>query len=165
MGAISDRRETHSSIPAAPKPQLRLTQTGWACIIDARNASSVCPLRVRPLSVSVADTITGTFTPVASIAACAASSAALAFNVSNIVSMSNKSAPPSISPVIWSVYVSTSSSHEMLLAAGSSTDGEIDRLRLVGPTLPATQHLCPSAAVRAKRAAARFISRTYFSRP
>jgi len=86
--------------------------------------------------------------------------------VSNTVSTSRRSAPPSISPSTASRYASTSASKVMLRAPGSLTSGEIDAVRLVGPSAPATKRglsgvsaVCASAQARAMRAAASLIAR------
>ena len=60
------------------------------------NASTVCPVSVRPLkSVTVPETMIGTSTPSFSNTSIMAKSAALALRVSNIVSTSSTSTPPS----------------------------------------------------------------------
>lgn len=75
------------------------------------NASGVCPLSVRPeASVIVPDSMTGSVFPVRAKASSQANSAALAFSVSNTVSSSSRSAPPSIRPSAASVYAATRSS-------------------------------------------------------
>lgn len=50
-----------------------------------------------------------------------ANTAALAFNVSKIVSTIMMSAPPSTSPLVWSLYATTSSSNVTFRKEGSST--------------------------------------------
>ena len=64
--------------------------------------------------------------------------AALALRVSKIVSMISRSAPPSTRPLAASRYAATSSSYVTLRAPGSFTSGEIDAVRDVGPSAPAT---------------------------
>ena len=89
-----------------------------------------------------------------------------------IVSTSSRSTPPSIRPRTCSAYASRSSSKVIDRAAGSSTSGEIDSRRFVGPIAPATKRgrsgvraVHSSAAARARRAASAFISRTTASVP
>ena len=70
-----------------------------ACETEIQNASKVCPERVRPLaSVIVPEIISGNLLPCVSKTSSAAKSAALQFSVSKTVSMSKRSAPPSMSP-------------------------------------------------------------------
>ena len=65
--------------------------------MEFQNASGVCPESVLPLaSVMVPETITGRRWPLSNNSS-SANSAALAFSVSNTVSIMMKSAPPSIS--------------------------------------------------------------------
>ena len=67
--------------------------------MDAQNASTVCPDRVRPLrSTTVIETTSGSSGATSS----AATIAALAFSVSKTVSIRKRSAPPSASPRICS---------------------------------------------------------------
>ena len=101
-----------------------------------------------------------------------AKTAALALRVSKTVSTISRSAPPSTSASACSLYATRSSSKETLRAPGSFTSGEIDAVRFMGPSTPATQRgfsgvlaLYSSAASRATRAAARLISRTASSTP
>ena len=84
-----------------------------------------------------------------------------------IVSTSSRSAPPSIRPRTCSAYAARSWSKVIARAAGSSTSGEIDSMRLVGPMAPATKRgfsgvraVHSSAAARARRAASTLMSRT-----
>ena len=58
--------------------------------------------------------------------------------VSNTVSTSKISTPPSISPEICSLYDSFNLSKEIARNAGFSTSGDIDAVLLVGPIDPAT---------------------------
>ena len=67
--------------------------------------------------------------------------AALALSVSNIVSIRRISAPPSINPRACSLYALLTWSKLTALNPGSVTDGEIDKVLLVGPMAPAT-NLC-----------------------
>ena len=90
-----------------------------------------------------------------------ANSAALALSVSKIVSTSRRSAPPSAKPRIASEYASTNWSKLTLRKPGSFTSGEIDAVREVGPSTPATKRgfsgflaVNSSHTSRAKRAPA-----------
>ena len=113
--------------------------SGRACLTEFQNASVTWPDRVRPeASVMVPDTITGHRRPRSSNRVSRAKIAALALSVSKIVSTSSRSAPPSTRPDACSVYASTSPSKVMLRNPGSLTSGEIDAVRLVGPSPPAT---------------------------
>ena len=58
--------------------------------------------------------------------------------MSKIVSTRITWQPPSTIPFTCSLYAATISSHVMLRKPGSSTDGEIESVRFVGPTAPAT---------------------------
>ena len=84
------------AMSSAPNPQLSPMAKGSACDTDAANASGVCPDKVRPDSVRVVETMTGTLIPQAHMACRAANIAALAFKVSNAVSIINRSTPPFI---------------------------------------------------------------------
>ena len=66
--------------------------------------------------------------------------AALAFSVSNMVSMSRISAPPSTSPFICSVYAISTSSKVTARYPGLFTSGERERVLFSGPMAPATKH-------------------------
>ena len=84
---------------AAPSAQLRPMASGSACRTEFRNASTVCPERVRPLaSTTVPDTMTGTSSPRRSSSERMAKSAALAFRVSKTVSTMSTSTSPSRRP-------------------------------------------------------------------
>ena len=87
----------------------------------------------------VPDTITGQRRSRSSKSVSRAKIAALALSVSKIVSTSSRSAPPSTRPAACSTYAATSSSKLMLRKPGSLTSGEIDAVRLVGPSPPATK--------------------------
>jgi hypothetical protein len=83
--------------------QLNPIDNGLACRNELKNASGVCPDKVRPeRSVMVPDTMTGSRTARSSNTASTANSAAFALRVSKIVSTSRMSAPPSIRPRICS---------------------------------------------------------------
>ena len=137
----------------------------------ARKASSVCPLSVRPArSLTVTESIMGRATPRLAITSIEATMAALALSVSNMVSMSSASTPPSIMASTCSRYASASSSNVSSRAAGLLTSGLIEQVLLVGPIEPATNLGCPpaeysSAALRAMRAPSSAISRQQWPRP
>lgn len=96
QGAACANCRRKGVICAAPNEQLSPTEKSGAWATEMRNASTVCPERVRPAaSAIVADSISGTRRPVRRNASSAASSAALAFRVSNTVSMSSRWTPPS----------------------------------------------------------------------
>ncbi len=59
-------------------------------------------------------------------------------SVSNTVSTSKMSAPPSIKAIICSEYAFTSWSNVTALKPGLFTSGEMDAVLLVGPIEPAT---------------------------
>lgn len=61
--------------------------------------------------------------------------------MSNIVSIKIIWQPPSTSPAIYSLYEVTSSQKVTFLNAGSSTLGETEAVRFVGPIAPATNRL------------------------
>ncbi len=140
-------------ISLAPSAQLSPIENGAACRTEIQNASGVCPDSMRPdRSVMVPDTMTGTELPRASNSSAIANSAALALRVSNTVSSSRMSTPPSSSPLACSPYASRNSSKLMARKPGLLTSGEIDAVRLVGPMAPATKRGRPSS--RAATAAA-----------
>ena len=93
------RSSTKGRISVAPSEQLTPTTSGSACSIEVQNASTVWPERLRPLrSTAVKEIQSGS----CGATSCAATSAAFAFSVSKIVSMSSTSTPPSSRPRICS---------------------------------------------------------------
>src|SRR5438093_202948 len=125
---------------APPREQLRPTARGRTCRTEFQNASVVWPDSVRPeASVIVPETMIGKRRPLRSKYDSSANKAALPFSVSKIVSTRKRSAPPSARLSIASEYEATSSSKRTLRAPGSLTSGEIDAVRLVGPSAPATK--------------------------
>ena len=112
---------------------------GSMCRTEFQNASVVWPVKVRPdASVIVPEIMTGNLTPVVSKLFVSAKIAALAFSVSNMVSIIRKSTPPSINATAASSYVAASSSKLIFRKPGSLTSGEMDAVRFVGPSTPAT---------------------------
>ena len=156
----------YGRISFAPRAQLRPTASGATWRIEVQNASVTWPDSVRPLaSVMVPETITGHLRPRSSNTVSTAKIAALAFRVSKIVSMKSRSDPPSSRPLVASAYAATSWSKDTLRAPGSLTSGEMDAVRVVGPSAPATYRflsgvraVTSSATRRASRAASRFSS-------
>ena len=86
----------------------------------------------------VPEMMTGQRRPRSSNRVSRAKIAALALSVSKIVSTSSRSAPPSTRPAACSAYASTRSSKLVLRKPGSLTSGEMEAVRLVGPSPPAT---------------------------
>ena len=87
----------------APKLQLSPTVSGRAWRTACQKASTVWPERLRPdRSVSVIDSMIGISRPSAASALRTAMIPALAFSVSNTVSIRMKSDPPSTSASICS---------------------------------------------------------------
>ena len=128
-----------------------------------QNASTVCPDSVRPLRSTI---VTEIHSGRSGATSRAAAIAALAFSVSKIVSISSRSTPPSASAAICSAYASLTWSKDTVRNAGSSTRGDSDSVTFSGPTDPATSRPpASSAAWRASRAPARFISPIAPSRP
>ena len=90
-------------ISLAPSAQLSPIENGAAWRTEFQNAAGVWPESSRPeRSVMVPEIITGTPTPSASMTSAMAAIAALALSVSKMVSISRRSAPPSISPLTCS---------------------------------------------------------------
>ena len=86
-------------ISLAPSAQLSPTENGAAWRTEFQNAAGVWPDRSRPeRSVMVPEIITGRRAPHASATSAMAAIAALALSVSKMVSISRRSAPPSMSP-------------------------------------------------------------------
>ena len=86
-------------ICGAPKAQFMPTEKIGYGESEARKASTVCPLSVRPArSLTVRLTMMGKSTPCFLITARAASIIALQLSVSKMVSMRITSTPPSTSP-------------------------------------------------------------------
>ena len=102
-GVIDDSSSTCARISFAPSAQLMPTLMAGACDTEFQNASSVCPLSVRPeASVIVTEIITGKRLPVSSKSFSMAKIAAFAFSVSKMVSTSSTSTPPWTSPLACS---------------------------------------------------------------
>ena len=74
--------------------------------------------------------------PVFSKASSIPQNAALAFNVSKIVSTNNISAPALMSAIACSSYISAKKSKSTSLYPGSFTLGEMDVVLFVGPIAP-----------------------------
>src|SRR6266540_3014007 len=130
----------YGRISAAPSAQFSPTASGRVWRTEFQNASVVWPESVRPdASVIVPDTMIGQRRCDRSKNASSAASAALAFSVSNTVSTRKRSTPPSASASIASPYDAASRSNVTLRAPGSLTSGEIDAVRFVGPSAPATK--------------------------
>ncbi len=85
---------------AAPSEQLHPTISGRARSIERQNASTVCPERVRPDRSTNSEIQSGR----SGATSWAAATAAFAFSVSKIVSISSRSTPPSASAAICSAY-------------------------------------------------------------
>ena len=64
--------------------------------------------------------------------------AAFALSVSKMVSINNRSTPPSIKPLICCVYAATTSSKVTALKPGLFTSGDKDNVLFNGPIAPAT---------------------------
>ena len=89
----------YGRISAAPSAQLMPTANGRACRTEFQKASTVWPDSSRPeASVTVPEMIRGARAPRRSNSCSIAKIAALAFKVSNIVSISSRSTAPSSSP-------------------------------------------------------------------
>ncbi len=157
----------------APRAQLSPTDSGLAWRTEFQNASVVWPESVRPdASVMVPEIMIGSFTPASSKCSSIAKSAALAFNVSKIVSTRIKSTPPSTSAFTATLYASFTWSKLTARKPGSFTSGESESVRFIGPRTPATKRGLPgvravyvSATSRAMRAPSRFSSATMSSSP
>ena len=160
-------------ISFGPKAQLIPTLKGRACRIECQKASVVCPESVRPdASVIVTEIITGKRNPISSKTSSIPHNAAFKFNVSNVVSGNNTSTPPSINALTCSAYDSANCAKVTARYSGRFTSGDIEAVRFVGPTAPATQATRPglsaiysSVTFLAKRAAAKLISPTTPSNP
>ena len=165
-GAMRESSSICDRISRGPSAQLIPTLTRSMLDTEFQYASTVWPESVRPLwSVMVNDSITGSRWPSESNNDSSANNAARELSESNTVSTSSRSTPPSIKPLACSVYASTNWSYVTARNAGSLTSGEMEAVRFVGPSAPATKHCRPgaaaitaSAAVRARLALAAFNS-------
>ena len=148
---------TYFPISSAPKLQFSPTLTAPACEMESRNASRVCPESVRPCGVSVAEIIRGISLPDSAMARRAPRMEALALRVSKMVSSNSRSTPPSINAAHCSRNASA-----IMSKLTSEEVPAILSATFEGPTDPATSTLpsTASAAARAMRAEARFISPT-----
>ena len=89
----------YGRISFGPSAQLIPTERSGACETEIQKASTVWPERLRPeRSVIVTEAITGRRKPRTSKARSMAKRAALALRVSNAVSTSSRSTPPSRRP-------------------------------------------------------------------
>ena len=171
--AVRESSWTYARSSFAPSAQLSPIDSGLAWAIEFQKASVTWPESVRPLaSVIVPEIITGTRSPRSSKTSSIATIAAFAFSVSKIVSTRIVSAPPSSRPWVASRYDATSSSNDTLRKPASSTRGEIDAVRFVGPSTPATYRgrdgsraSKSSATARAIRAPVSLSSRASDSMP
>ena len=85
---------------SGPSEQLRPTESGFTCSTAFQNASTVCAeIIVSPPRPTAAEIMTGSFfaCPSSSKTSRMATSAALAFSESKIVSTSRRSTPPAMS--------------------------------------------------------------------
>ena len=93
-GAIRESSSIYGRISFGPRAQLSPIERSGKCETEVKNASTVCPVSVRPLrSVIVPETITGRRGLLLKNSEIA-NSAALAFSVSKMVSTSRMSTPP-----------------------------------------------------------------------
>ena len=97
-GARSAKRSMYARIFSGPSAQLNPIDAIGKCDTLVQNASIDCAVSVRPPSKIVPETITGTLRPVASKCFEIANRHAFMFSVSNDVSGSSRSTPPSSSP-------------------------------------------------------------------
>jgi len=147
-------------------------ENGFEWRSEFQNAPVVWPDKVRPdRSVMVPEIITGRMTPASSKASSMPNSAALALSVSKMVSTRRMSAPPSINPLAASLYAMRRSSNVTARKPGFETSGEMEAVRLVGPSAPATKRFLPSlfsasiAACTARRVPSTLSSRASASMP
>ena len=166
IGTMRESSSMCERISCGPSAQLMPTLSRSMFDTVFQYASTVWPESVRPLwSVIVNESITGSRRPSESNSVSSANNAARELSESNTVSTSNTSAPPSTRPLACSTYASTNWSYVTARNAGSLTSGEMEAVRFVGPSAPATKHCRPgaaaitsSAAERASLALARFNS-------
>jgi hypothetical protein len=105
VSAMRDSSSTCGRSSFGPSAQLKPNEIGLAWRSEFQNASPVWPDSVRPeASVMVPEIITGQRRPSSSKNFSTAKMAALAFSVSKMVSISSRSAPPSVRPR-WPAYV------------------------------------------------------------
>ncbi len=98
MFDFSESSARNGYIRSGPSEQLRPTDSGLTCRTAFQNASTVCAeIIVSPPRPTAAEIITGSSTPSRSNTSRMATSAALAFSESKIVSTSSRSEPPAIS--------------------------------------------------------------------
>ena len=101
QSATRDSSATYWRSSLGPSAQFRPIDKGWAWDSEFQKASVVWPDSVRPeASVMVPEIITGQRRPAVSKNCSTANTAALAFSVSKMVSISKMSAPPSTSPLM-----------------------------------------------------------------
>ena len=100
---FSDNSCIYGRIAEVPRAQLKPTLNKGACEIEFKNASTVCPDNVLPLSsVIVPEIIIGILMFLFSKTSIIAKIAALQFKVSKTVSTIKTSTPPSINPLVCS---------------------------------------------------------------
>ena len=155
-GAMRESSSMCDRISCGPSAQLIPTLSRSMLATEFQYASTVWPESVRPLwSVMVNDSITGSRWPSESNTVSSANNAARELSESNTVSTSSTSTPPSTRPLACSTYASTNWSYVTARKAGSLTSGEMEAVRLVGPSAPATKHCRPGSAAITSSAAAR----------
>ena len=141
MSTICDTSARNGRSAWAPRAQFRPNAAASAWRSEMQNASAVWPVSVRPLvSTMVPEIHTGrSGVPRRCSSSRTANTAAFEFSGSKMVSISSRSAPPSSSASASSVYESTSSMKVMLRSPGSLTSGEMEHVRFVGASEPATK--------------------------
>ena len=161
IGACSPRKRIASRMSPGPVEQFRPTTSTRSASSVVSAASTSVPSSMVPLAgSSETDTWIGTARPAVAIARRAPNTAALASRMSWTVSMIRRSTPPSSSAPACSAKTSASAAGETAPSVGSADAGSSP----VGPMQPATKRSSPAAS-RARRAAARLISRVRSSRP
>ena len=131
----------YGRISAAPSAQLRPTASGRTWRTEFQNASGVCPDSVRPdASVIVPDTMSGRRRPARSKYALDREQRRLGVQrVEHGLDQQQVGAAVDQRRRRPRRTRATSSSNVTLRAPGSLTSGEIDAVRLVGPSAPATK--------------------------
>ena len=140
VSATRDSSSMYGRISAAPSAQLRPTASGRTWRTEFQNASGVWPDSVRPdASVIVPDTMTGKRAPRRVEQRLDREQRGL--GVQRVEDrLDEQQIGAAVDQAVDRLrYAATSSSYATLRAPGSLTSGEIDAVRLVGPSAPATK--------------------------
>src|SRR5581483_9473216 len=132
--AFCDNSDKNGYIRSGPSEQFKPTDNGFTCSTAFQKASVVCAeINVSPPRPTAAEIMTGNSTRSSLKTSRIATSAALAFSESKIVSTSRKSDPPAINARTCSLYAVRTWSNVTERNPGSFASGEFESETVNGP--------------------------------